>query len=209
MGSAFLAYNDEVWPGFTEEVLGKGQAEAMATSFEDFDDRPWEVNFYMACFYISHNTAIGLQCFATSLLILPGLVTLSFNAVVLGTSFGYMFRPEVGEAGANFQNFVTAHGPFELTAVVLSAGAGLRIGMSLLVTNGLTRVASLIKTGRETMPMVGTMMVLFFLAALIEGFISPTSLPWSFKAFVAVMSSGMLMFYFVILGFPRGDWRAT
>lgn len=209
LSSAYLAYNDTLWPGFADAVLGQGQGEAMASSFEDFDDRPWEVNFYMAAFYISHNTGIGLQCFATSLLIIPGLITLSFNSVVLGTSFGYMFRPEIGTAGANFQNFVTAHGPFELTAIVLSGGAGLRIGMSWLVTGGLTRIDSLRKTGRETMPMVGAMMVLFFLAAMIEGFISPTSLPWGFKAFVALVSSGLLMFYFVILGFPREGWRAT
>ena len=46
-------------------------------------------------------------------------------------------------------------------------------------------------------------MVLFFLAALIEGFVSPSYLPYWFKAMVAVLTSGSLMFYFVILGYPR------
>ena len=43
----------------------------------------------------------------------------------------------------------------------------------------------------------------FFLAALIEGFISPTSAPLWLKRGIAVVSTGMLMFYFVILGYPR------
>jgi hypothetical protein len=38
---------------------------------------------------------------------------------------------------------------------------------------------------------------------MIEGFLSPTALPYWLKAGVAILSSGMLMFYFVVLGFPR------
>jgi len=51
---------------------------------------------------------------------------------------------------------------------------GLRLGMGWLKTNGLTRAASLQKTAVDALPMMGTAMVLFFLAALIEGFLSPT-----------------------------------
>jgi hypothetical protein len=44
--------------------------------------------------------------------------------------------------------------------------------------------------------------VLFFLAALIEGFVSPSPLPYAIKAFIAIASASLLMFYFVILGYP-------
>jgi hypothetical protein len=53
------------------------------------------------------------------------------------------------------------------------------------------------------MPIMGAFVVLFFLAALTEAFISPTSLPYWVKAAVAVIDSGLLTFYFVVLGFPR------
>jgi hypothetical protein len=43
-------------------------------------------------------------------------------------------------------------------------------------------------------------MVLFLLAALIEGIVSPSALPYWVKATVAVVTSGMLVFYFVVLG---------
>ncbi len=108
-----------------------------------------------------------------------------------------------GAQGANFFNFVTAHGPFELTAIALSAGAGLRLGMGWIRTGGLTRTASLRKTAIEAGPLMCVAMLLFFLAAMIEGFVSPTSLPYPVKAGVAVLASGMLMFYLVVLGFPR------
>jgi uncharacterized membrane protein SpoIIM required for sporulation len=61
----------------------------------------------------------------------------------------------------------------------------------------------LTQTAKRAMPLMGASMILFFLAALIEGFVSPSSLPYAFKAIVAVLSSGCLMFYFVILGYPR------
>ena len=55
------------------------------------------------------------------------------------------------------------------------------------------------------MPIIGAMMVLFFMAALIEGFLSPSSAPYWIKAVVAILSSGALTFYFIILGFPRNE----
>jgi hypothetical protein len=59
------------------------------------------------------------------------------------------------------------------------------------------------------MPMMGAAMVLFFLAALTEGFLSPTSAPYWIKATFAVVSSLLLMVYFVVLGFPRRSPRAA
>ena len=37
------------------------------------------------------------------------------------------------------------------------------------------------------MPLIGAMMVLFFLAALIEGFLSPSAAPYAVKAAVAIL----------------------
>jgi hypothetical protein len=53
--------------------------------------------------------------------------------------------------------------------------------------------------------MMGAALAMFFFAALIEGFLSPSSLPFAIKATVAMVTSGMLTTYFVILGFPRAD----
>ena len=55
----------------------------------------------------------------------------------------------------------------------------------------------------RALPIILAAVVLFFLAALTEGFISPSPLPYFLKACVAILSSGMLMYYFVVLGYPR------
>lgn len=206
--SAVLAYSNELFPEYVEQVVGKEFLQSLESSFsEPIEGRDPTMNYAMAGFYIQHNTGIGLKCFASGLLLIPGLFMCIFNAAFLGAAFGYMARPDVPE-GANFFHFVTAHGPFELTAIVLATGAGLRLGWSWVFTGGLTRSASLRRGAAQSMPVIGTMMVLFFLAALIEGFLSPSSAPYPVKAAVAILSSGLLMFYFLVLGFPRRDHHA-
>jgi hypothetical protein len=87
---------------------------------------------------------------------------------------------------------------------MLAAGAGLRLGMSWLSTKGLSRTASLRQAAEHAMPLMGAAMILFFLAAMIEGFLSPSGLSYKWvKAPVAIFSAALLMFYFVVLGFPR------
>lgn len=201
--SALLAFSNEAFPDFADRILSDEAIEQLENNFSNpINGRDPDADFAMAGFYIQHNTGIGLKCFAMGLLVVPGIFTTMFNAVHLGAAFGYMARPEVTE-GQNFFHFVTAHGPFELTAIVLSAGAGLRLGLGWLCPGNLSRLSALKKTGRESMPLMGAAMCMFFFAALIEGFISPSALPYWFKATVAVISSGLLMFYFVVLGIPR------
>ena len=171
---------------------------------EPIDGRNPDASIAMAAFYINHNTSIGLQCFVSGLLVVPGLFTTMFNAAHLGGAFGYMARPDV-EQGENFFEFVTAHGPFELTAIVLAAGAGLRLGWSLICTRGFTRDSSLRQTAKQALPLMGASMLMFFGAALIEGFVSPSGAHYFVKATIAVLSSCILMFYFVVLGFPQGS----
>lgn len=209
MLSAALASSQVMWPDYAHQVLGDDQIDRLETDFAaPLAGRSAGANHAMAGFYIYHNTGIGLSCFAGGLLVIPGVLVTTFNAAVLGAAFGYMARPDVA-AGENFFQFVTAHGPFELTAIVLSAGAGLRLGFSWMKTNGMTRLASLRQTADEAMPIMGAAMLLFFLAALIEGFLSPSAAPYFVKALVALLSSGLLMFYFVVLGFPRRESYAT
>jgi uncharacterized membrane protein SpoIIM required for sporulation len=203
--SAFLAYNERWFPEFAEKVIGPEQILSMEESFSEPLGRDFGDGILMVAFYIQHNTGIGFQCFALGPLILPGLFATVFNSIFLGACFGYMARPGV-EGGNHFLEFVTAHGAFELTAIALSAGAGLRIGIQgWLFTRGLTRTASLQRASREALPVISVAAVLFFLAALTEGLISPTSIPYLFKAMWLILSSSLLMFYFVVLGYPEPD----
>jgi uncharacterized membrane protein SpoIIM required for sporulation len=153
--SALMAYSKSIWPGYAESVMGHEMIDLLEANFkEPMSGRDAATNYVMAGYYIKHNTGIGLQCFAFGLAVVPGIFVCIFNAGVLGASFGYMARPDVAE-GVNFFHFVTAHGPFELTAIVLAAGCGLRLGFSWIFTEGYSRTASLRRTGEYCMPMIG------------------------------------------------------
>jgi uncharacterized membrane protein SpoIIM required for sporulation len=205
IAAAGLAGDEQGWPDFAESMVTEPMLEHLEDNFANpIQGRSGVINPQMAAFYIWHNTGIGLQCFAGGLLVLPGLLITIFNAAHLGAIFGYMSRPGV-EAGVNFFHFVTAHGPFELTAIVLSAGAGLRLGYAWVFTHGMTRVASLRQAAQKTMPVMGAAMLLFFLAAMIEAFLSPSALPYAIKAMVAIASSGIITAYFIVLGYPEPE----
>lgn len=207
--SSYFAYNEIAFPGFAEAVVGAEEIESMEEMYAEVDfGRDLETNLSMVAFYINHNTGIGLKCFAMGILVIPGVFTTGYNACSLGAVFGYMARGGA-DGGDNFLEFVTAHGAFELTAIALAAAAGLRIGSGWLFTGGLTRVASLQVRAQEAIPVMAVSAVLFFLAALTEGLLSPSSVPYLFKAMWGIFSSALLMFYFVVLGYPTEESSAA
>ncbi len=206
LAGMFLGSGASPVPGFPQRLVGEAQIQSLESMYSNPIGAQTQATggeSGMVGFYIQHNTGIGLRCFAGGLLLgVGGLFTTVFNAVYLGTIFGHMTTVSQSE---NFFHFVTAHGPFELTAIVLSAAAGMRLGFSLVATGGLARTAALRLAATEAMPTMGAAMALFFLAALIEGFLSPSPAPYSVKAAVASLSCGLMLFYFVLLGYPRTD----
>lgn len=202
-------------PDFAREIVGIDalrQIESMYVTFLDADalDR---VPAVMG--YIHNNGGIGLKCFCMGCLgCLPGLYILLYNSVFLGSVFGYMRSPEVDAvAWSNFSEFTTAHGPFELTAIVLSAAAGLRCGFGLVYTQGYSRLDSFRRASIQASPTMFVAFILFCMAAFIEGLISPSRLE-GLQAFLGLdsyaikkaiqLSTGFLLFvyFFVLGGFP-------
>ena len=206
--SMMMGAAEEQFPDFAEQVCGTKMLEGTQDSFQEPLAVSPEEYSARAAFYIKHNTGIGLQCFAYGILLIPCLFTLAYNAIVLGATFGYMSRPGM-DGAENFFEFVTAHGPFELTAIALSAGAGLRLGMGLFYTNGLSRTESVRESGKQAVPIMAASAMLFILAAFTEGFLSPSGAPYILKAAWSIISSALITLYFVILGFPRSTATDT
>ncbi len=199
--SAYMAFTQ---PGFAQRLAGKDNIRAMEEMYsQPIEELGAQGRGLMVGFYVYNNAGIGLRCFAFGLLGgVGGLLVTSFNAAFLGATFGHMATVKQWD---NFSHFVTAHAPFELTAVVLSAAAGMRLGFALIDTRGMRRSAALYQAGQESLPTVCAAVILFCFAALIEAFLSPSPLPYQLKSAVAVFSTALLMFYFVGLGYPRGE----
>ncbi len=187
-------------PGFAQKIAGEDFVANVDTMYEQPIDtvRKDGADTLMAGFYIQHNASIGIRCFAWGLFFgLGSLYELISEGMVLGSLFGHM---ATSPNARNFYTFVTAHGPFELTAIVFSGAAGLRLGWGLIDTQGESRIDSLRREARRSLPIVGAAVVLFIFAAFLEGFVSPSKLPYPYKAAIAIASASMLVVYITIGG---------
>lgn len=200
-------------PGQAEKFIGPDQITQIeemyrnpiggeATDKLDADDSEWvgsrRNDAVMTGFYIRNNAGIGLQCFGWGIAFGVGsLYIMCSNALQLGAMFGHMVTTPYW---ANFSTFVTAHSAYELTAICLSAAAGLRMGYGLVETNGYSRFDSVRMSAMESLPMIGAATVLFILAAFIEGFVSASALSYSAKLGVLAVSTLSLLL-FASLGF--------
>jgi uncharacterized membrane protein SpoIIM required for sporulation len=189
-------------PGFAQQIVGEGQIAAVRQMYSEASWKHAERNdATMAGFYILNNARVGLMCYAWGLLLGVGsLYVMIHEGVRNGAIFGYMATTS---DASRFFTFVTAHGPFELTAIVFSGAAGLRLGMGMVITKGQTRLASLQREARESLPIAASATVLFVLAAFLEGFISASALPYAVKAAIAITSALLLIVYVALGGRER------
>jgi uncharacterized membrane protein SpoIIM required for sporulation len=118
--------------------------------------------------YIMNNISIGFRSFASGLLVgLGSIVVLVGNGVMIGTIAGHLTG--IGY-GAPFWRFVVGHSAPELLAIVISGGAGMRLGFALIAPGQLSRVAALIAAGRIGARLILGVFVMLLAAAFIEAF---------------------------------------
>ncbi len=179
-----------------EGVARARRGERTYVAVKDFE-RP-----VMASAIIANNVQVTYAVFGFGLT--AGLLTVAmliFNGVSIGAGFGLyaslgIFR-QIGE-------FVLAHSVFELSAICIAAGGGLRLAQAILLPGPLTRREALVAHGRGAIALLAASTMLLVLAGLIEGLISPrTDIPLGVKAAVAGLSALALGAY-VSLG-----WRAA
>ncbi|HZE92956.1 MAG TPA: stage II sporulation protein M [Rhizobacter sp.] len=138
--------------------------------------RSANTDWTMFGFYIMHNIGIGFQCFAGGLFAGVGSVYyLFFNGVFGGGVAGYLTARGHAE---NFYSFVVTHSAFELTAIVLSGAAGLRLGHALLAPERRTRLQALQHAAHDAIVVVYGVIGLLVVAAAVEAF-------WSSARWVA------------------------
>lgn len=153
----------------------------------------------MFAFYIWNNVRIGFQTFAGGIAFgIGSLFYLLYNGLTIGAIAGCVIQ--AGFA-ANFFSFTSGHSAFELTAIALSGGAGLRLGAALVAPGRRPRVDSLRVAAREAMPIVSGAALMFVLAALIEAFWSPrTELPLALKLAFGAALWMVTLAYFALMG---------
>lgn len=191
--------------GFAERVLSAEMLEQMSSAYADgfSGGRSEGQNSAMSGFYVYNNIGIAFRCFATGVLFGTGSVFfLVYNGLVTGAVLGHVSA--VGH-GRNILTFISGHAAFELTAIVISGAAGLLLGYSLLSTGGLSRAASLRRAGKAALGLMVGAALLLSVAALVEGFWSPSSIADPVKWTVGVANALALTAYLAWGG--RGSRR--
>jgi uncharacterized membrane protein SpoIIM required for sporulation len=187
-------------------ILSVTSAEQAAQFEEMYSDaaqsigaRGADSDWLMFGFYIRNNIGIAFQCFAAGIFFGVGsMLFLVFNGIVIGAVAGFLTERGLG---ATFYSFVVTHGAFELTAIVLSGAAGLRLGQALLAPGRRTRVQSLTQAARETIVIIYGFIVMLLIAAAIEAFWSSARwLPLPLKYGVATLCWIAVLGYFTFQG---------
>jgi uncharacterized membrane protein SpoIIM required for sporulation len=164
---------------------------------EGFDvGRDEAVDTMMFGHYVHNNIGIAFRCFATGILLgIGSIYFLIYNGLMIGTTLGYVAAAGYGQ---NILTFICGHGVFELTAIVVSGGAGLQMGWALVETRGRTRLGSLRAQGHDLVALVAGAAVMLAIAAVLEGYWSPSSIPppvkWAAAGVFAVLLFAFLLF---------------
>jgi uncharacterized membrane protein SpoIIM required for sporulation len=188
---------------FALRILSPEMVEQMEKAYAEGFGKGREagVNTAMAGFYVYNNVGIAFRCFATGVLFgLGSLFFLVYNGLVIGSVAGLV---TAAGHGRNLLTFTCTHGAFELTAIVISATAGLVMGYALVDTRGRTRFGSLRAHARDVAYLVMGAALMLLVAAGIEAFWSPSSLPERVKWGGAVTAYLLVICYLALAG--RGE----
>ena len=193
-------------------VMGEDEVASMEGAYNPENDHPGrpenrssETDFTMFGYYILNNIGIGFRTFALGILAGVGsLFILIFNGVAIGGVAGHLTRLGYNET---FWPFVSGHGAFELTALVICGGAGLLVGRAVLAPGAHGRLVSLKQASLEALQLVMGAALMLTVAAFIEAFWSSSTFEPQVKYSVAAVLWLIVILYLSFMGRVRRGSR--
>ena len=171
-----------VWLSNSPRALDVAAPEALRTAYveEEFED------YYSAApaaqfstEVLVNNIRVSFLVFALGILLcIPGVYILVLNGANVGVAAGLF---HAADQAPRFYGLILPHGLLELAAVVIAGAAGLRLGWAIVAPGDLTRPAAVAAQGSRSAVVVLGLTVAFIVAGLIEGFVTPSSLPTSIR----------------------------
>lgn len=142
---------------------------------------------------IVNNISVAFRTFALSIFPVFGTfqallpTSLQFGAVnALAVKYGMKLK---------LWSFVAGHGILEFVAIFIAGGAGLLLGLSVLIPGDRTRREALVYSGSLAIKLLAGCIPILLTAGFIEGFLSPTALPYGYKMGVSAISAISLAIY--------------
>lgn len=120
-----------------------------------------------ATFLFTHNAQVALAAFALGFAF--GVPT-AFLLLVNGCALGAIFALYASRGlGVELGGWLMIHGATELFAIMLAGGAGFRVGWTLAFPGARARTEALGEAGREAATLMMGVVVMLFVAGLLEG----------------------------------------
>lgn len=119
---------------------------------------------------MTNNIQVTFLAFAAGILFgLGTALVVAYNGAVLGSVAGVAIA---NGNGAQFAEFVTAHGVIELSCIAVTAAAGMRMGYALVAPGPRVRSHALVEEARAAIAIVLGTVPWVILAGIIEGFVT-------------------------------------
>ncbi len=153
----------------------------------------------LATFLFTHNAQMALLCFALGfLLAVPSTLLLVANGLTLGAFLAlYAGRGLTGD----LIGWLCVHGTTELFAIVVAGAAGIRVGWAVAFPGRLSRLDSMAEAGKLSGTVMAGVVVMLFVAALLEGFVRQLVVVEALRYVIGAMMLGIWLAYFY--GMPR------
>lgn len=185
---------------FVRSVLGDGYVDMTEKNIEE--GNPFNVYadsnpFSMWIRIMINNIMVSFSYFFRGILFgIPSITSLAKESIRLG-AFEHMFY--VKGLGGQAVVTVLLHGLLELTAIIITCGAGIVMGKSYLFAGTQKRIDSLKQGAKDGVKIVVGLVPVFIVAAFIEGFITRYYKMPLFMSLAILAVSGMfIVWYFII-----------
>jgi uncharacterized membrane protein SpoIIM required for sporulation len=172
----------------TEENIAKGDPFGVYKSGNQLD----------MFFYIAYNNIqVAFTCFVWGISLSFGTVYKLYQTGLMVGTFEYMFFAK--GLGLASVLVIWIHGTLEISAIIISGGAGLILGNSILFPGTLKRMESLRQGAKDGIKIMIGLVPIYIAAAFLEGFITRyTSMPIWLSTFILIGSASFIIWYFVI-----------
>ncbi len=189
-----------VWLGNDERALDLALPEAERAAYvdEEFEDyyRSAPASQF-ATEVLINNIRVSFVAFGAGIFLGLGTVfILAYNGVNLGMALAVFIA---ADQQSKFWGLVIPHGLLELTAIVLAGAAGMSIGFAVLAPGDRSRGAAFTEEARRAVLVIIGLILIFTLAGLIEGFVTP-GLPTVPRVLIGVVVEAAFIAYVVAFG---------
>lgn len=147
---------------------------------------------------LTNNIGVTFLAFAYGVLFGIGtLYIMAINGASIGAVLALTYRAGFGNA---LVTFMVGHGVIELSCIFIAGGAGMMLGLAILVPGDLSRADAVKARGLEAIRLIAGCAPLLFLAGIIEGFISPVPANPAIKFGIGIITGIALWSYLLLAG---------